>query len=50
MCGAFSQVLALQPNNRQAHDELRALRDIPDDLDADLAGNGGPPMDDFYHV
>ena len=31
------QVLALQPNNRQALDELRALRDIPDELDADLA-------------
>jgi hypothetical protein len=27
------QVLALQPNNRQALEELHALRDVPDELD-----------------
>lgn len=43
------QVLALQPNNRQAQEELRALRDIPDEMDADLAPQG-PDLQELYQM
>ena len=46
---ARPQVLALQPNNRQAQEELRALRDVPDELDADLA-RPPPDMQELFNM
>ena len=43
------QVLALQPNNRQAQEELRSLRDLPEDMDAEPAPQG-PGMQELYQM